>query len=429
MDMPNLLFGCSEMSKKGGVNKATERDCRRQHTKLLKAAGVWTFALILTSVTSPPTSHAAFPGENGKIAFDSTRDGHEEIYVMDADGMNQIRLTNIQNCTEADSTFRICSNNNPSWSPDGTKIAFTSNRDSQSINEVYVMNADGSGQTNLTNNAASDSSAGWSPDGTQIAFTSDRDGNSELYVMNADGSGQTRLTTNPDPDFDPTWSPDGTKILFLRIVGGSNFEVFVMNADGTGQTNLTNHPRGDGSPSWSPDGTEIAFSSGRDNPQGDIFLMDANGDNKINLTNLPTDDGTPAWSPDGTKIVFNSNRRDVGPGFGDREIYIMDANGDNQINLSNGTAEDGRPDWQTLGIVDLIIENVKIDLKDGKFGIKGHFADVTDPDFLELLNDPQFRIRLELQTGGTPTDPEFGIAGEDQVPLTSDGTKMNFPGP
>jgi hypothetical protein len=79
--------------------------------------------------------------------------------------------------------------------------------------------------------------------------------------------------------------------------------------------------------------------------------------------------------------------------------------------------------------VEILIENVKIDMKDGKFGIKGHFSDVTDPDFADLLVDPQFRIRLELQTGGTSTDPEFGIVGIDQMPLTSDDTKMNFPAP
>ena len=93
----------------------------------------------------------------------------------------------------------------PAWSPDGTKIAFQSDRDGNT--NIYVMNTDGTGQVSLTNSPANDSSSTWSPDGTKIAFQSDRDGNSEIYVMNFDGSGQSRLTNNAATDGDPAWSP------------------------------------------------------------------------------------------------------------------------------------------------------------------------------------------------------------------------------
>ena len=132
-----------------------------------------------------------------KIAFISSRDGNNDIYVMDADGSNSTNLTN-QASLDVD----------PAWSPDGTQIAFRSTRDGNA--EIYVMNAaDGSNPTNLTNHASNDFAPAWSPDATQIAFRSLRDGNAEIYVMNAtDGSNPTNLTMN-NPSFDqqPAWSP------------------------------------------------------------------------------------------------------------------------------------------------------------------------------------------------------------------------------
>ena len=130
---------------------------------------------------------------NSKIAFSSSRDGNYEIYVMDADGSNQINLTNKS------------ANKNmwPSWSPDGSKISFHSERDTAGI---YVMDADGSNQTKLTNNI-NEFFTSWSPDSSKIAFAANRDGSWDIYVMDADGSNQTRLTNNSATDWDPSWSP------------------------------------------------------------------------------------------------------------------------------------------------------------------------------------------------------------------------------
>src|SRR5918992_951085 len=136
--------------------------------------------IVLTGTTNVVSVWAGtFPGPNGQIAFVSLRDGNDEIYVMTADGSDQTNLSN----NDADDF-------NPSWSPDGEKIAFSSFRDEteESDNEeIYVMNADGSGQTRLTDDPALDRFASWSPDGEKIAFTSDREnGIDEIYVMNAD---------------------------------------------------------------------------------------------------------------------------------------------------------------------------------------------------------------------------------------------------
>ena len=139
-------------------------------------------ALGLVLSASVGTASAAFPGANGKLAFISNRDGNNEIYVMNALGGGQTRLTN-----NAAGEFA------PAWSPDGSKIAFASFRDGNW--EVYVMNADGTGRRNLTRNATLDflyGTAVWSPDGRKIVFERDRNGDGgsdDIYVTTPTGPG------------------------------------------------------------------------------------------------------------------------------------------------------------------------------------------------------------------------------------------------
>jgi Tol biopolymer transport system component len=259
-----------------------------------------------------------------KIAFSSSRDGNSEIYVMNADGANQTRLTN--NSTE---DFE------PAFSRDGSKIAFWSGRDGNF--EIYVMNADGTNQTRLTNNSAFDSSPAWSGDGSKIAFASTRDGNAEIYIMNADGSNQTRLTNNPASDSDPAFSPDGREIAFQTTRDGG-VEIYKMNADGTDQVNLTNNSGNDTVPCWSPDGRKIAFRGLR-NGTIEVYVMNADGTDQVSLTNNAALDTEPSFSPDGSKIAFRTDRD------GNREIYAMNADGSNPVNLTNNSELDISPSW------------------------------------------------------------------------------------
>src|SRR5262249_43978828 len=136
---------------------------------------------------------------------------------------------------------------------------------------VWVMNADGSGKRNLTSNTGFNAPGSWSPDGRKIVFTSNRDGNNELYVMNADGSGQRNLLPSPSSeDWAASWSPDGRTILFATDRDG-NWELYAVNADGSEPHNLTHNPGYDGgipgaqgNALWSPDGRTILFMSTRD---------------------------------------------------------------------------------------------------------------------------------------------------------------------
>jgi hypothetical protein len=151
------------------------------------------------------------------------------LFVMNSDGSGLVVLT-----------YGI----SPAWSPDG-RIAFAYSGD------IHVMNPDGSGLINLTNDPAFESYPAWSPDGTKLAFVSDRGGAYDLYVMNADGTGVTQLTHDPTIEGRPAWSPDGTRIAFASSKDGDS-EIYVINADGSGVIQLTANSTFDGWPAWAP---------------------------------------------------------------------------------------------------------------------------------------------------------------------------------
>jgi Tol biopolymer transport system component/tRNA A-37 threonylcarbamoyl transferase component Bud32 len=278
-----------------------------------------------TSTPIPlPTPH----GGGSRIAFVSSRDGNEEIYVMDVDGSEH---TNLTNHPADDST--------PSWSPDGKRIAFESNRDGNW--EIYVMNADGSEVTRLTDNPADDRDPDWSPDSTRIVFHSHRDGFWGIWAMNADGSAPTALTDTPAGDWAASWSPDGKWIAFAsnRDAGETGAgEIYVMRDDGSNQVNLTNNSVHESVPHWSPDGTLVSFYSERDGNK-EIYVMNADGSRETRLTSHPANDWLGTWSPDGKLITFTSERD------GNKEIYVMNADGSGITRLTDNLDEDWNPVW------------------------------------------------------------------------------------
>ena len=266
---------------------------------------------------SPDGARIAFATDSGYLqlqrtgAFASLDEENMDIYAIGADGTGAQRLT----AQTGDVDRHFCDDQlDPAWSPDGTKIAFSSNHAGNF--EIYVMNANGSGWQRLTRSRAGDQAPAWSPDGRQIAYASSLPGgqprwsagggHSEIYVMNADGSGRRRLARNPagnETSFGcanppsiprPAWSPDGKKIAFERFRGYSSPRIYVINTDGSGRRRLTT--KDDTGPSWSPDGRGIAFS--RYTRRGsDIYLMSPDGSGPRRLTKSRAEDLLPAWRP------------------------------------------------------------------------------------------------------------------------------------
>lgn len=289
-----------------------------------------TIGLILLAVSllePAERSGATFPGGNGRIAF-SAFVGLPQIFTMNADSSERMQITNVKDGFEG----------SPDWSPDGSRIVFTSQRDSdpEQVREIYVMNADGSDQTRLTFDGSFAAGPSWSPDGTKIAYSKVETGAAQIWVMNAAGTGQTNVSnTKAAFDYDPSWSPDGSRIAFERAG-----DIYIMNSDGGNQIALTTGSDSDEFPNWSPDGQKIAFER---NPPGDVgdevYVVNVGGPGLANLTNHKARDYDPAWSPDGTQIAFSTERD------GNYEIYVMNADGSNPVNITNSPGDEYEPAW------------------------------------------------------------------------------------
>jgi Tol biopolymer transport system component len=299
-----LLAGCSGSGSGAAVGSVVD------------AAG--------SPVVASPTAGSAtgssvdLTSPSGRIVFDN----HDDVWTINADGTGA-RLTRASGpgAHEFD----------PTLSPDRRLIAYRRERDGGNP-EIWLMHADGTGQHRLTGDGGFPT---WSPDGSMIAYApaGGPSGMSWIAIMNADGSGQRRLPHTDGGEY-PSWSPDGKRIAFNSNLSGSA-RMYVVDVDGSRVVDLSSVGEG-GQVAWSPDGRSILFASHRDHTDDyrDIYVMRPDGSGVKRLTHANGE--TPAWSPDGRYIVFAA-----------AGLFVMRADGSGVISLPVGEAGEATfPDWR-----------------------------------------------------------------------------------
>jgi Tol biopolymer transport system component len=232
----------------------------------------------------------------------------------------------------------------PRWSPDGTRLAFVSDRDGEREVYVYDLAQPQTEPVNLSQHPAPDWQPAWSPDGQRVAFASHRDGNWEIYVVDADGANLERLTAHPANDFAPSWAPDGRRLVFASR-RYTDADLFAIDVETRALTQLTAGQWNEFEPAWSPDGQWIAYVTHIED-QGDIFVMRADGSEAVNLTHSPyANDFQPAWTPDSERLIYVSYTT----AKGDYDLWSMRRDGGDARVLVEAARDDLAPNWRLAG--------------------------------------------------------------------------------
>jgi Tol biopolymer transport system component len=313
-----LLAACGGDSPNTGVrtsggSRIVYYDQIRESTHLINVDGSGDETLFKGFATLSP--------DGSKMTYARSIAGNEDLYVANTDGTEELRLTE----SKLDDVF-------PVWSPDGSRIVYVENRLGPSADgiegDLYVASVEGA-RTRIARNASLTSSSrpSWSPDGTKIAFVQFRPGRgANIYVADATGAAPPRpITKGLRGYFHPAWSPDGGQIAYLS---GPQDSLWLMDPDGSRKTKVLRRYAGD--VAWSPDGSRIAFVSPREGMDREVFIVNADGTDFRQLTEDNAEQFSPTWSPDGTRIAFEREQR------GQWNVQIVGTDGSTPMAVTQG---------------------------------------------------------------------------------------------
>jgi len=295
----------------------------------------------LPAVVAPTTSSITATGpaavKTDQIAFTSERSGNPQIWIMNADGTNPQKITNM--------TPGACQ---PAWSPDGQKLIFVSPcsglKDKYPGSSLFMINADGTGLNPLPSVPGGDFDPSWSPNGKQIVFISIRSGFTNIYLMNLDDSSITRITSHTQIiERHPVWSPDGQWIAYQSSQNNQNQIWLIPYIQWNQPKDYTSQDLADFMPSWSPDGKTLVFSQGEGLPW--LATKPFNNDPAARETRISDTRpaSQPIYSHDGTKVIFVSRTSDK------NDIFQLDLGTKNVSRLTNDPAADYDPAWRPSG--------------------------------------------------------------------------------
>jgi TolB protein len=289
----------------------------------------------------------------GQIAFVSrpTASTLADLHLIRADGTERRQLTDFPAPRPGQKREVVASA--ATWSPARDRLFMATWVDTLTYDHstLSLVNVDGTGLSRILDYGSEPS---WAPDGTRVAFMGLAPGGWDIFVMDADGTNVINITKTAEvTEGNPAWSPTGATIAYDaagQSLGAAG--IYVMNADGTGATLLTDHDMRDMEPAWSPDGTRIAFVRWKD-PSGasydpDIWVMNADGTDMTPVFEPETTEGSPSWSPEGTGIAFNMNRDDITPSISGQypHIWIINPDGSGLRQVTSGYSNNTAPTWR-----------------------------------------------------------------------------------
>lgn len=260
-----------------------------------------------------------------RVVFSRGSDDRRDIYCVDYDGENLLRLT-------ANRRLNLF----PAWSPDGARIAFMSWEDGQQ--GLYLLEA-GTGDVSVVNRTlGSNLGPAWHPDGTELLASLSKTGQHEIYRIRLSDGNLRRLTVSEAIEVSPSWAPNGRDIVFTSDRTGSP-QLYVMGGDGSGRRRLSFEGRYNDSASWSPNGELIVYAC-REGDFTQIVLMNQDGTDRRFLTDAAWGHcEDPAWAPDSRHVVFASDRSGI------FKLYVMDVTDGVARQLTFGDEPDTTPDW------------------------------------------------------------------------------------